>query len=100
MDDVLSRFPAFELRKRSLVRAIVLSLGAFAASLRLAGFPHMESLHSSHWQILLWLVALWGMAETARCIRPRWDLYHAGIMILLYANLLILTLIGVLVIYP
>jgi hypothetical protein len=98
--DVLPRSPVFELRKKSLVRAIILSVGAFFASLRLAGFPHIQDLHSSPWQILLWLVALWGAVETARCLRRSWNLYHAGVLILLYTNLLILTLIGVLAAYP
>lgn len=77
----------------------MLSVGAFASSLRVAGFPRIAELHSSHWQLLLWIVALWGAAETARCLRPHWNLYHAGVMILLYTNLLILTLIGVLAVY-
>lgn len=97
---MLPHSPILHLREKSLVRAILLSLGAFFVSLRLAGFPRIDDLHSSHWQILLWLVALWGMAETARCMRRRWNLYHAGIMILLYTNLMILTLIGVLATYP
>ncbi|HEU5351053.1 MAG TPA: permease [Terracidiphilus sp.] len=89
-----------KVRKKSLVRAILLSLGAFLASLRLAGFPHIANLHSSPWQILLWFVALWGSVETARCLRRTWTLYHAGVLVLLYTNLLILTLIGFLAVYP
>jgi hypothetical protein len=90
----------FRLRRRSLVRAIILSVGAFLASLRLAGFPSIENLHGSHWQILVLLVAAWGMAETARCLQRRWSLYHAGILILLYANLMILAAIVVLMTVP
>ena len=88
------------LRQRSLVRAIALSLGAFAASLRLAGFPYIEDLHGSRWQILALLVAAWGMAETARCLQRRWSLYHAGVLILLYADLMILAAIVVLLAVP
>jgi hypothetical protein len=80
----------FRLRQRSLLRAMLLSLGAFAASLRLAGFPNIDSLHGSHWQFLALLVAAWGMAETARCLRREWSLYHAGVLILLYTDLMIL----------
>lgn len=69
---------------------MLLSLGAFAASLRLAGFPNIDNLHGSHWQFLALLVAAWGMAETARCLRREWSLYHAGVLILLYTNLMIL----------
>ena len=69
---------------------MLFSLGAFAASLRLAGFPYINNLHGSRWQFLALLVAAWGMAETARCLRREWNLYHAGVLILLYTNLMIL----------
>jgi len=97
---VLPFSPIFRLRRKSLVRGIVLSLGAFAASLRLAGFPYIENLHGSHWQILAMLSAVWGMAETARCLHRRWNLYHAGVLILLYSELMILTLTVFLAFYP
>jgi hypothetical protein len=86
----------FHLRQKSLPRAILLSVGAFAASLRLAGFPHIENLHGSPWQFLALLAAAWGMAETARCLQRRWSFYHAGVMLLLYADLMILAAIVVL----
>jgi hypothetical protein len=96
---VLRGFSIFRLRQKSLVRAILLSLGAFIASLRLAGFPHIADLHGSHWQFVALLVAAWGMGETARCLHRQWDLYHAGVILLLYTDLLILTMIVVLVAY-
>ena len=79
---------------------MLLSLGAFAVSLRLAGFPNISDLHGSHWQILVLLAAAWGMAETARCLRREWSLYHAGILILLYTDLMILAGIVVLIAVP
>jgi hypothetical protein len=90
----------FRLRQKSLVRGIVLSIGAFIASLRLAGFPHIENLHGSHWQIVALFVAAWGMAETVRCLHRKWSLYHAGILLLLYSDLMILAMIVYLVAYP
>jgi hypothetical protein len=89
----------FRLRQRSLVRAIALSLGAFTGSLLLAGFPHLENLHGSRWQIVALFIAAWGMSETARCLRHKWTLYHAGILLLLYADLMILAMIVFLVAY-
>lgn len=89
---VLPRTKLFELRKRSLARGVLLSLGAFAGSLRLAGFPYIQKLHGSTWQIVAVPFACWGMLETARCLRRRWSLYHAGVIILLYAELMILAL--------
>jgi CO dehydrogenase/acetyl-CoA synthase gamma subunit (corrinoid Fe-S protein) len=71
----------------------LLSLGAFAASLRLAGFPYIEKLHGSRWQLLVVPFACWGMVETARCLRNKWNLYHAGVMIMLYAELMILAMV-------
>jgi CO dehydrogenase/acetyl-CoA synthase gamma subunit (corrinoid Fe-S protein) len=64
-----------------------------AASLRLAGFPDENALHASNWQILVLPVAGWGMAETARCLNRRWSLYHAGVLILLYTDLMILVMV-------
>jgi len=90
----------FRLRQRSLVRGLILSLGAFAASLHIAGFPHIERLHGSRWQIAVLLVAGWGMAETGRCLHKRWSLYHGGILLLLCANLMILAMIVFLVGFP
>ena len=71
----------------------MLSLGAFAASLRLAGFPYIEKLHGSRWQLLALPFACWGMVETARCLRNKWNLYHAGVMIMLYAELMIVAMV-------
>jgi hypothetical protein len=97
---VFPRLNILRLRQRSLVRGIALSLAAFIASLLLAGFPHIEKLHGSSWQFASLLIAAWGMAETGRCLRGKWSLYHAGVLILLYSDLIILTLIVFLVAYP
>jgi hypothetical protein len=88
------------LKQRSLLRGIILALGAFAISLRLGGFPNIRALHSSHWQILAALVAFWGMVETARCLGRRWTLYHAGVLVLLYTDLMILAMAVLLFLYP
>ncbi len=97
---VSPRLTIFRLRQKSLVRGIVLSLSAFIASLLLAGFPHIERLHGSRWQFASLIAAAWGMAETGRCLRAKWSLYHAGVLLLLYSDLMILTLIVFLVAYP
>ncbi len=99
--NVVFRLPFFfRLKKRSLVRGIVLAMSAFAISLRLGGFPDINALHSSVWQIVPALIAFWGMAETVRCLERRWTLYHAGVLVLLYTDLMILTMAVVLLIYP
>jgi hypothetical protein len=97
---VLPGLSIFRFRQKSLARGIVLSLGAFAAGLLLAGFPHIDRLHGSHWQIVVLLVAGWGMGEVARCLQRRWSFYHAGVLLLLYADLMILAMIVFLAAYP
>lgn len=66
----------------------------------MAGFPDITLLHGSRWQIAVLLFALWGLAETARCLRRKWSLYHAGVLMLLYTDLMILAMIVFLVFYP
>ena len=78
----------------------MLSLGAFLLSLHLAGFPHIENLHGSRWQWLALVLAVWGMIETIRCLQKKWSLYHAGIILLVYTDLMILAMIGFMVAYP
>lgn len=90
----------FQPRQRSLVRGVALSLAAFFLSLLLAGFPYIERLHGSPWQWLVLAIGLYGMAETSRCLRRRWDFYHAGVLILLYTELMILAMIIFLAVYP
>lgn len=97
---VYSQLTIFRLRQKSLVRGVALSLTAFTASLLLAGFPHIQNLHGSSWQVMALFCGAWGMAETGRCMRGRWSLYAAGVLILLYADLVILMLIVFLVAYP
>jgi CO dehydrogenase/acetyl-CoA synthase gamma subunit (corrinoid Fe-S protein) len=87
---VLPRFHLVHIRDRSLARGVLLALGALLASLRLAGFPDINNLHSSRWQVLAVPFACWGMVETMRCMGKRWNLYHAGVLILLYTELMIL----------
>jgi hypothetical protein len=90
---LLPHSPILRLRSKSLVRGILLSVGAFLLALRLAGFPYIQNLHGSRWQILALVAAAWGMVETARCLQRRWSLYHAGVLILLWADMMILAAI-------
>jgi hypothetical protein len=87
------------LRQRSLARGILLALGALAASMRFAGFPRIDALHGSHGQMLCVPVVFLAMFETARCLDRKWSLYHAGVLILLYSELMILAMVLFLWIY-
>ena len=89
----LSQLSVLPLRKPSLLRAILLPLAALAVSMRLAGFPDLSALHRSPWQALLVPFGCLGVVDAFRCLQRRWSLYHAGILILLYANLITLATI-------
>jgi hypothetical protein len=97
---VLPRTYFFSLRHRSLLRGIVLCVGAFALSLRLGGFPDISALHLSHWQIVPVLMSCWSMAETLRCADRTWSLYYAGVLILLYSEVMILGMAVFLFFFP
>jgi hypothetical protein len=58
--------------------------------MRIEGFPDIKSLHTSAWQMVTVAAAAWGMLETWRCLGRSWSLYHAGVLILLYSELMIL----------
>jgi hypothetical protein len=90
----------FRLKRRSLVRGIVVSVAAFLGSMRLAGFPDVAHLHASPWQFAPVIGAAWGMFDTARCMGKSWSLYHAGVLILLYSELMILAMAVFLWVYP
>jgi len=82
---------------RSIVRPD--KADAVLAALMDAGFPAVDAPHASAWQILTVPVAFLGMVETFRCLGRRWSLYHVGVLILLYAELMILALVLFLCLY-
>ena len=93
----LSSFALFNLRRRSLLRGSLLVLGSFAASFRLSGFPNPRA-------TLLLLIpaalALFGTFDTVRCIAPRRNLYHGGVILFLLMDVLALCLIFFFLIFP
>ncbi len=68
--------------------------------MRLAGFPRLDTLRASNWQVVAVCAASWAMVETYRCLGRKWSLYGAGVLILLYAELMILVLTLFLWLYP
>jgi hypothetical protein len=98
--NVLPRTSLFRLRQPSIVRSIVVALGAFVVSLRLGGFPNLDDLHSSRWQVVPVVLALGAMVETARCMKRKWSLYQAGVLILLYTDVMVMGLAVFLFFYP
>ena len=97
---MLPRTSIFYLRQRSLARGIVLGVCAFAISLRLGGFPDITALHLSHWQVVPGLMIGWSIVETLRCADRTWSLHYAGVLMLLYSEMMILCMAVFLFFYP
>jgi hypothetical protein len=93
----LSSLAVFNLRRRSLLRGNLLVLGSFAASFRISGFPHNRA-------TLLLLIpaalALLGAFDTLRCVQPHRNLYHAGVMLCLFMDMMAVCLILFFLFFP
>ena len=87
----------FDLRRRSLARSILLVIGSLFVALRVAGFPED---HATPKLIFPTLVAGLGTWDTIRCLQQRWSLYHGAVMILIYMDILALSIILFLLLYP
>jgi len=86
----LSSFAVFNPRRRSLLRGNLLVLGSFAAAVRLSDFPRSRA------TLLLAapaLLALLGTFDTIRCMQPRWNFYHGGVVLCIYMDLMAMCLI-------
>ena len=87
----------FNPRQPSLLRGNLLVLGSLAASFLLARFPLNRPNLAMIFPILC---AAAGTMETFRCIRMRWSWYHGAVMISLYMDVMALTMILFLALYP
>lgn len=85
------------LRRRSLIRANGLVLLSLAAALLLSDFPNNRR---TLFLILPALTAIAGTADTIRCIQRRWSFYHAGVVLCIYMDLMVLGIIFFFLLYP
>ena len=87
----------FRLRDKSLTRGTLLVLASLPIALSLAGFPELKPAPAI---ALPLLIAIWGSCETVRCLRLRWSLYHMSVLLLLYMDVMALSMLLFLLIYP
>jgi len=87
----------FHPRKRSLARGNLLVFVSVLLTVWLSDFPNNRA-------TLLLLVpavlVILGMIDTARCLRPRWDFYHGGVLLCLYMDLMAAALVFFSLLYP
>jgi hypothetical protein len=94
---MVMRPAVFNIRATSLVRGTALVVGSLAMALVCVGFPDV---HASAWMLIPAAGAVLGTFETTRCLRRRWSFYHGGVLLLLYADILVLAVIFFLLLYP
>ncbi len=70
---------------------------SFGVALVLADFPANRA---NPWLVLPLLTAVVGTVDTARNMRQRWSWYHGGVLLCLYADLMVLSMIGFFLLYP
>ena len=82
---------------RSLARGNTLVWMSLILAILLSHFPHTRP---SLLIALPLFSAIAGTADTVRCLQKRWSFYHGGVLLCLYGDLMSLSLILFLLIYP
>jgi hypothetical protein len=85
------------LRRRSLSRGNLLVLGSLLIAVLMSDFPNNRA---TMYLIVPTVLAMVGTGETVRCMRVRWDYYHAGVILCIYMDLMVLCMILFFLIYP
>ena len=81
----------------SLLRSSALVLLSLGAALFLSNFPHIRA---TSLLLVPSLIAIVGTIDTLRCMQPRWSLYHGGVLLLIYMDLMTVCMILFLLFYP
>ena len=89
--------PLFNPRQSSLLRGSLLVLLSLTAAVLLSNFPQNRATLALSLPVIF---AVAGTAETIRCMKPRWSFYHAGVLLLIYMDLMALAIIVFLFLYP
>ena len=89
--------PLLNPRKGSPLRGTLLVLASTVAAFLIADFPRNRA---TLFLALPALFAVVGTVDTVRCMQRRWSLYHAGVVLLIYMDLMALFMIFFLFLYP
>ncbi len=87
----------FNPRKRSLLRGCLLVLLSLAVAIFISHFPDIRP---TPLLVVPAFAAIAGTADTVRCMQRRWSLYHGGVLLLIYMDLMALCMILFLLLYP
>lgn len=84
-------------RQKSLFRSGLLVIGSLLAAVQIAGWPDDRPTLKL---AIPTFVALIGCADTFRCLRSRWNFYHGAVVVMLYADVMAVSVILFLFLYP
>ena len=84
-------------RHRSLLRGTLLVLLSLGVATVLSDFPHNRA---NPYLVLPFLGAVAGTIDHIRCMRTRWSFYHGGVLLLIYMDLMALSMILFFLLYP
>jgi hypothetical protein len=87
----------FHIRCHSLVRGSLLVLASLAVAIRLSDFPNNRATPLLVFPVIF---ALLGTADTTRCLQRRWSFYHAGVILLIYMDLMAISMVVFFFLYP
>jgi hypothetical protein len=87
----------FHLREKSLLRANLLSFASLGLAFLLSHFPNNIA---NPYLVLPLVLALLAAADAARCMQPTWGFYHGAVLLTLYSDILIITLILFFLLWP
>jgi len=84
-------------RRPSLARGNILVAASVLSAIFVSHFPHLRP---TFLLIPPALLSLIGTAETVRCIQRRWSLYHGGVILCIYMDLMAVSLVLFFLFYP
>ena len=87
----------FNPRNRSLLRGGVLVLLSLGVAMVLSGFPDNRP---NPFIIFPALFSIAGTIDHLRCMRTRWSWYHGGVVLLIYMDLMAMSMILFFLLYP
>ena len=87
----------FNLRHKSLARGNTVVLGSALAAILLSHFPQVRP---DFWIAIPAVLAVLGTLDTVRNIGRRWSLYHAGVLLCVYMDMMATVLVLFFLFYP
>lgn len=84
-------------RKRSLLRGALLVLLSLGAAVLLSDFPRNRA---NPFIAFPAAAAVAGTIDHLRCMQRKWSLYHGGVLLLIYMDLMAVSMILFLLLYP